>query len=58
MLSAARGDQVQLQALFEWGRRNATERGEGSALGLSSWLTALLHNGYGHYAEALAAARR
>ena len=58
MLSAARGDQVQLQALFEWGRRNATERGEGSALGLSSWLTALLHNGYGHYAEALAAARQ
>ena len=58
MLSAARGDQAQLQALFEWGRRNATERGEGSALGLSSWLTALLHNGYGHYAEALAAARQ
>ena len=58
LLSAARGDQVQLQALFEWGRRNATERGEGSALGLSSWLTALLHNGCGHYAEALAAARQ
>ena len=58
MLAAARGDQAQAQALFEWGRRNVTERGEGSALGLSSWLTALLHNGHGHYGEALAAARQ
>jgi DNA-binding CsgD family transcriptional regulator len=34
-----------------------TERGEGSALGLASWLHALLHNSQGHYGEALAAAR-
>ena len=58
MLAAARGDQTQAQALFEWGRRNATERGEGSALGLTSWLTALLRNGHGHYGEAHAAARQ
>ena len=58
MLAAARGDQAQAQALLEWGRRNATERGEGSAVGAAFWLTALLHNGHGHYGEALAAARQ
>jgi DNA-binding CsgD family transcriptional regulator len=58
MLAAARGDQDQAQALFEWGKRDATERGEGSAVGAALWLTALLHNGYGHYGEALAAARQ
>jgi DNA-binding CsgD family transcriptional regulator len=56
MLAAARGDEA--PALFEWSWRNATERGEGSALGLSLWLTALLHNGHGHYGEALVAARQ
>jgi ATP/maltotriose-dependent transcriptional regulator MalT len=39
------------------GRRNATERGEGSALGGTSWFTALLYNAHGQYGEALAAAR-
>ena len=58
MLLAARGDQAQALALLEWGWRNVTERGEGSALGLASWLHALLHNSQGHYGEALAAARR
>ena len=58
MLAAARGDATQAQALLEWGRRNATERGEGSAVGATSWLTALLHNGHGRYGEALAAARQ
>jgi DNA-binding CsgD family transcriptional regulator len=58
MLAAARGEQAQTQALLEWGKRNATERGEGSAIGAAFWLTALLHNGHGHYSEALAAARQ
>ena len=58
MLAAARGDQAPAQALLEWGRQNATERGEGSAVGAACWLTALLHNGHGHYDEALAAARQ
>jgi DNA-binding CsgD family transcriptional regulator len=58
MLLAARGDQAQTLALLDWGRRNSTERGEGSALGAAWWLTALLHNGHGHYGEALAAARQ
>ena len=38
MLAAARGDQTQTLALLEWGRRNATERGEGSAIGQSGGL--------------------
>ncbi len=58
ILAVARGDPTQAQALLEWGRRNATERGEGSAVGATSWLTALLHNGHGRYGEALAAARQ
>jgi DNA-binding CsgD family transcriptional regulator len=58
MLAAARDDQAQAQALFEWGMRDATERGEGSAVGAALWLTALLHNGHGDYGEALAAARQ
>jgi tetratricopeptide (TPR) repeat protein len=56
MLAAARGDQA--QALFDDAWRSATERGEGSALGLYWWLIALLHNGHGRYGEALAAARQ
>jgi DNA-binding CsgD family transcriptional regulator len=55
MLAAARGDEA--PALFEWSRRNLTERGEGSGLGQLWRLTALRHNGHGHYDEALAAAR-
>ena len=58
MLAAARGDQAPAQALLEWGKRNATERGEGSAVGATYWLTALLHNGHGQYGEALTAARQ
>ena len=57
-LLVARGDQEQALALLDWGWRNVTERGEGSALGLASWLHALLYNSQGHYGEALAAARR
>src|SRR5690242_10801025 len=37
---------------------NATERGDGSAVAGGFWLTALLRNGHGQYAEALTAARR
>jgi len=58
MLAAARGDQAQTLALLDWGRRNSTERGEGSAIGAACWLTALLHNGHGQYGEALAEARQ
>jgi DNA-binding CsgD family transcriptional regulator len=57
MLLAARGEDAQALALFAYGKQNVTERGEGSALGLIGWLTALLHNAGGRYGEALAAAR-
>jgi DNA-binding CsgD family transcriptional regulator len=56
MLAAARGDQAEV--IVEPAQRSATDRGEGSALGLYWWLTALLHNSHGRYGEALAAARR
>ena len=58
MLAAVRGDSAEVLALLEWGWRNTAERGEGSAHGLALWLSALLHNGHGDYADALAAARR
>ena len=58
MLAAVRGDSAELQALLEWGWRNTAERGEGSAHGLALWLSAVLHNGHGDYADALAAARQ
>jgi DNA-binding CsgD family transcriptional regulator len=55
VLAAARGDQAQELFAFCW--RNATERGEGSALGGYWTCVALLNNGRGRYGEALAAAR-
>jgi DNA-binding CsgD family transcriptional regulator len=58
MLAAWRGDVTDGLKLIEVGRREATARGEGMALGVIEWATALLHNGCGRYAEALAAAQR
>jgi DNA-binding CsgD family transcriptional regulator len=57
-LAAWRGKEAEALELFEWGRRSVTERGEGMALGGLDWATALLFNGLGRPAEALAAARR
>ncbi len=56
MLAAWRGEPA--QALFDFSRQNATERGEGSGLGQLGWLTALMDNGHGRYREALAAAQQ
>jgi DNA-binding CsgD family transcriptional regulator len=58
MLAAWRGDEAEARALFEAGRREATARGEGMGLGVLEWVTALLYNGRGRYAEALAAAQK
>jgi DNA-binding CsgD family transcriptional regulator len=55
LLAAYRGDQA--QGLFESARREGTVRGEGSGLGLVSWLSALRHNSDSRYGEALADAR-
>jgi DNA-binding CsgD family transcriptional regulator len=57
MLAATRGDQAQMQPLFDDAWRNLMERGEGSGIGQHRWLTALVHNAHGHYEEALADAR-
>jgi DNA-binding CsgD family transcriptional regulator len=57
MLAVARGDELSARAMLESSWRNATERGEGSAVGMVWSLRALLHNGHGQYREALAAAR-
>ena len=58
MLAAARGDHARVQAISDDSMRHAMARGEGAAFGLFWWLSALLHNGHGHYDEALAAAQQ
>jgi DNA-binding CsgD family transcriptional regulator len=58
MLAGWRGNEVEALELFEPARPEATARGEGLGLGVLEWATALLYNGNGRYAEALAAAQR
>jgi DNA-binding CsgD family transcriptional regulator len=58
MLAAWRGNEADALKLIEAGRLEATARGEGMGLGVLEWATALLYNGCGRYAEALAAAQR
>jgi DNA-binding CsgD family transcriptional regulator len=58
MLTAWRGVEAGGLERIEAARREATARGEGMALGVVEWATALLYNGRGRYAEALAAAER
>jgi DNA-binding CsgD family transcriptional regulator len=58
MLAAWRGNEPDGLRLLRDGRLEATARGEGMGLGVVEWATALLHNGRGRYAEALAAAQR
>jgi DNA-binding CsgD family transcriptional regulator len=58
MLAAWRGDEAGVLGLIETGRPVAVARGEGMALGVIGWVSAVLYNGLGRYAEALAAARQ
>jgi DNA-binding CsgD family transcriptional regulator len=58
MLAAWRGSEAELLGLLETGLPLARGRGEGMALGVAGWATALLHNSHGRYAEALADAQR
>ncbi len=58
MLAGWRGNEDEALELFEAGRLEATARGEGMGLNVLEWATALLYNGLGRYAEALAAAQR
>jgi len=55
-LAATRGDRAAVQAIIDGTIRGAETRGEGSAIGTRWALSALMHNGYGQYDKALAAA--
>jgi DNA-binding CsgD family transcriptional regulator len=58
VLAAWRGVEAPAMAVIEAGIREATARGEGRALGLAGYATAVLYNGLGRYDAALAGARR
>ena len=58
VLAAWRGKEAQALELIEASREDATERGEGRAITLAEYATAVLYNGLGRYREALAAAQR
>jgi len=57
VLDALRGEGDQLRGHLEWGRVDASMRGEGRALTWADYTTALLNNGLGTYQAALAAAQ-
>ena len=56
LLAGYRGRPAEAMPLFSTTIEDSIARGEGSAVQLASWAAAVLHNGLGHYAEALAAA--
>jgi DNA-binding CsgD family transcriptional regulator len=58
MLAAWRGEEAPALELIAAGVQDATARGEGRALGLAGYATAVLYNGLGGYEAALAGARR
>jgi DNA-binding CsgD family transcriptional regulator len=58
VLSAWRGDEKQATKLFRSAVGAATARGEGRAITMVDFATAVLENGLGRYDAALAAARR
>ena len=58
VLAAWRGQEAQALALIEASREDAARRGEGRAVTLAEYATAVLYNGLGGYQAALAAAQR
>src|SRR6266566_1449428 len=56
LLAGYRGQPAEAIPLFSAAIEDSITRREGSAVQLANWATAILHNGLGHYAEALAAA--
>jgi DNA-binding CsgD family transcriptional regulator len=58
LLAAWRGDRDQTLEFIQAGARDATSWGEGRAIGLSHYLQALLHNGFGRYQAAVMSAER
>jgi DNA-binding CsgD family transcriptional regulator len=57
LLAAWRGQKALTVALLDLGIPDAASRGEGRALTWGEYATALLHNGFGEYEAALAAAQ-
>jgi DNA-binding CsgD family transcriptional regulator len=55
---AWRGDETRARDTIEASTRDATARGEGRALGLAGYASAVLHNGLGQYQAALAHAQQ
>ncbi len=58
VLAAWRGEEARTSDLIEASVRDATARGEGRAITIADYVTAVLYNGQGRYEAALAAARR
>jgi DNA-binding CsgD family transcriptional regulator len=58
MLAAWQGDEGEWDELIDAMNAGVMARGEGMGLGINEWAAAVLYNGNGRYAEALAAARR
>jgi DNA-binding CsgD family transcriptional regulator len=58
LLASLRGDQAEATPLIEATMADATARGQGIALTYAAWATAILANGLGRYADALAAAQQ
>jgi DNA-binding CsgD family transcriptional regulator len=58
VLAAWRGQEAQALELIEASREDASRRGEGRAITLAEYATAVLYNGVGRYQAALEAAQR
>jgi DNA-binding CsgD family transcriptional regulator len=57
-VAAFQGRESEAAPLIEAATKEGVRRGEGQALTFIHWAAAVLHNGLGHYDEALAAAQR
>jgi hypothetical protein len=58
VLAGLRGQEPEALDLIDATIKDATARGEGRAIGVAEYATAVLYNGLGHYDAALAAGRR
>ena len=58
VLAAIRGSQAEAVPLIEATLEQAAAAGQGAAVTWAQWVAAILYNGLGRYAEALAAARQ
>jgi DNA-binding CsgD family transcriptional regulator len=57
-LAALRGREAELSALATATKDEVVQRGEGLVIGLCDWAIAVLHNGLGHYQDAMQAAEK